>query len=104
MKILTLILVSLALGTSYLAAADQAASATTPSAKFAKSKKAKTKNVRVIKSKLSTDHEFEDKLVNGQYQYPDEATATVDDEKILDDLVGVRKEFKDRLKQSAERR
>ena len=60
--------------------------------------------VRVIKSKLKMEHDFSDKLVNGQYQYPDEATATVDDEKILDDLVGVRKEFKDRLNQSAERR
>jgi hypothetical protein len=57
-----------------------------------------------VKSGVGTNHNFDDKLVNGQYQYPDEATATVDDEKMLDDLIGVRKNFKDRLTESTDRR
>lgn len=58
---------------------------------------------KIKTSKLKTNHDFGDKLVNGKYQYPDEANARVDDEKELDDLIGVRKNFKDRLKESAER-
>jgi hypothetical protein len=53
------------------------------------------------KSHLSTDVNFEDQLVNGKYAYPDEAIATVEDEKLLDDLLAVRKNFKDRLKESS---
>lgn len=54
--------------------------------------------------KLSTDINFEDLLVKGQYQYPDEAMVTVDDEKGLDDLLQVRPHFKDRLNQASMRR
>jgi hypothetical protein len=53
------------------------------------------------KSHLSTDVNFEDQLVNGKYAYPDEAIATVEDEKLLNDLLAVRKNFKDRLKESS---
>jgi hypothetical protein len=52
-------------------------------------------------SRLSTDVNFEDQLVNGKYAYPDEAIATVEDEKLLNDLLAVRKNFKDRLKDSS---
>lgn len=56
------------------------------------------------KKHLSTNVNFEDLVVSGQYQYPDEATATVENEKTLNDLIGVRKDFKDRLKLSSQRR
>jgi len=55
------------------------------------------------KGHLSTNVNFEDQLVNGKYAYPDEAIATVEDDKLLDDLLGVRKNFKDRLKQASAR-
>lgn len=55
------------------------------------------------KSHLSTNVNFEDQLVNGKYAYPDEAIATVEDDKLLNDLLSVRKDFKDRLKQASAR-
>ena len=65
---------------------------------------APNKSRKVRFSKLNTNHNFEDKLIDGKYQYPDEANAKVDDEKLLDDLIGVRKNFRDRMKESAQRR
>jgi hypothetical protein len=64
---------------------------------------APTKKAKVKKSGLSTNVNFEDQLVNGKYAYPDEALATVEDEKLLNDLLAVRKNFKDRLKQTSMR-
>jgi hypothetical protein len=55
------------------------------------------------KSTLSTDVNFEDQLVNGKYAYPDEAIATVEDDKLLNDLLAVRKNFKDRLEKASVR-
>ena len=54
------------------------------------------------KGQLQTDVRFEENVLQGQYQVPTEAMATVENEKILGDLLGVRKHFKDRLKQAAE--
>lgn len=51
----------------------------------------------------STAHSFEDLLVQGKYHFSDEAVTTVEEDKVLDSLIGVRTEFKDRLEQSAER-
>jgi hypothetical protein len=51
----------------------------------------------------STSHSFEDLLVQGKYHFSDEAVTTVEEDKVLDSLIGVRTEFKDRLEQSAER-
>lgn len=48
-------------------------------------------------SKLGTDFSFGDALVNGKYQSANEGTVTVEDDKTLVDLLGVRKHFKDRL-------
>jgi hypothetical protein len=56
------------------------------------------------KGKLSTNVNFEDLLVDGKYQYPSEATTTVENEKDLDDLIGARKHFRDRLGRSMDRR
>lgn len=51
----------------------------------------------------STQHSFEDLLVQGKYHFSDEAVTTVEEDKVLDSLIGVRTDFKDRLEQSAER-
>ena len=56
-----------------------------------------------VKRKLGTNFDFGDMMVRGKYQYPDEALTSVEDEKSLDDLLGVRKHFKDRLSQTATR-
>lgn len=60
-----------------------------------------TKNkMDIPKGRLSTDVRFEDQMVNGKYQNAFEAVSTVENEKDLDDLIGVRKSFKDRLKKT----
>jgi hypothetical protein len=46
---------------------------------------------------LQTDVKFDDSVLHGQYQTPEEALARVENEKGLSDLIGVRKHFKDRL-------
>jgi hypothetical protein len=53
-------------------------------------------------AKLSTDINFNDSMVHGRYQTPDDATAKVENEKGLSDLLAVRTQFKDRLKKSSE--
>lgn len=55
-------------------------------------------------AKLGTDFAFGNEMVNGRYQSADEALAVVEDEKDLNDLIGPRKHFKDRLKKSTTRR
>ena len=57
------------------------------------------KNNEGLKTKMS----FEDLLVQGKYHFTDEAVTTVEDDKILDALLPVRKDFKDRIKRSASR-
>lgn len=64
-----------------------------------------TKNKKSVSdetAKLSTDINFNDSVLHGRYQTPDEATAKVENEKSLADLLAVRTEFKDRLKKSSE--
>lgn len=50
-----------------------------------------------------TEHSFEDLLVQGKYHFSDESVTTVEEDKVLDALIGVRTDFKDRLENSAER-
>lgn len=52
------------------------------------------------KSSEATSHNFEDLLVQGKYHFSDEAVTTVEEDKVLDSLIGVRSDFKDRLKSS----
>jgi hypothetical protein len=51
--------------------------------------------------KKTQDMSFEDLLVSGQYHFSDEAVTTVEEDKVLNSLIGVRMDFKDRLKKSA---
>lgn len=55
------------------------------------------------KKKKSTELSFDDVLVQGKYHFSDEAVTTVEDDKILDALLGVRTDFKDRVKKSTSR-
>jgi len=48
-------------------------------------------------SALSTDVHFGDQSVGGKYQLPMEALSVVENEKSIDDLIGVRKNFRDRV-------
>lgn len=63
--------------------------------------KDETDQAKANNSKTAQTHNFEDLLVQGKYHFSDEAVTTVEDDKVLDSLVGVRTEFKDRIKQSS---
>ena len=61
-------------------------------------------NENSAKSSVGTSHSFEDLLVQGKYQFADESVTTVEEDKVLDSLIGVRSDFKDRLKKSTARK
>jgi hypothetical protein len=56
---------------------------------------------KVEKKHENTEHNFEDLLVQGKYHFSDEAVTTVEEDKVLDALIGVRADFKDRLQKSS---
>ncbi|HEY8270635.1 MAG TPA: hypothetical protein VIG33_07075 [Pseudobdellovibrionaceae bacterium] len=56
--------------------------------------------VSTQKNSEATNYNFEDLLVQGKYNFSDEAVTTVEEDKVLDSLIGVRSDFKDRLKSS----
>ena len=51
------------------------------------------------KSKLTQDAVFDGAVVNGKYQMAGGAVSAVENEKSLNDIVGGRRDFKDRLRQ-----
>jgi hypothetical protein len=55
------------------------------------------------KPKSQTEMSFDDLLVQGKYHFSDEAVTTVEEDKVLDGLIGVKKDFKDRIQKSAVR-
>jgi hypothetical protein len=71
-------------------------------AKSAKKARATKKAKAAAESQLQTDVRFDDSVLHGTYQVPDEALAKVENEKTLSDLLGVRKHFKDRLSEAAQ--
>lgn len=54
-------------------------------------------------NKKSTDMSFDELLIQGKYHFTDEAVTTVEQDKVLDGLLEVRKDFKDRIQQSTTR-
>jgi hypothetical protein len=66
----------------------------------AKSQKSATsdKKKQAPKGNFKSEHTFDNAYVQGQYQIGDGGLAVVEDEKNLDDLLGMRFEFKDRLR------
>lgn len=79
-------------------------------AKSSKSKKQSTAQVtkkvtqRAQDSQLGTNFSFEAASVRGKYQTAGQGIAMVEDEKVLDDLLGLRRSFKDREAQENSRR
>ncbi len=71
---------------------------TLPNSALAKKKgSAKAKTASVQSKNLSTDVSFDGTNLYGRYNRADEAIATVEDEKIMGRLLGLRMDFKDRL-------
>lgn len=62
-----------------------------------------TKAAKDTSKSEKTDHNFEDLLVQGKYHFSDEAVTTVEEDKVLDSLLGVRTDFKDKIEQSVGR-
>lgn len=58
---------------------------------------------QAAKKNKSTDFNFDELLIQGEYHFSDELTTTVEQDKVLDALLGIRKDFKDRMKRSASR-
>lgn len=51
-------------------------------------------------NKKGTQLSFDDLLVQGKYHFADEAVTTVEQDKVLDALLGIPTDFKDRIKSS----
>lgn len=60
-------------------------------------------SIRNGHTKLSTSMAFSGSRVGGQYQVPSEATARIENEKPIEELLGLRTQFRDRMKQDEER-
>lgn len=54
-------------------------------------------------SQLGTNFRFDGTALHGKYQSSPSTVATVENDKFLEDLLGVRKSFKDRAKEDNER-
>lgn len=54
-------------------------------------------------AKLGTSHKFDANSLHGRYQASPSTTATVENDKYLEDLLGARKNFDDRIAKDAER-
>ncbi len=63
-------------------------------------KKSTPKAAAKKQSSLTTDAKFDDQAVGGKYQLPMEALSIVENEKSIDDLIGVRKNFRDRVQKT----
>lgn len=62
-----------------------------------------TPKAKKNRSRQSKEVSFDEILVQGKHHFSDEAVVTVEQDKVLDALLEVRKDFKDRIKQSAKR-
>lgn len=54
-------------------------------------------------NRRASEVSFDELLVQGKHHFSDEAVVTVEQDKVLDALLEVRKDFKDRIKKSAKR-
>ncbi|MFN7729715.1 MAG: hypothetical protein ACK5P7_11210 [Bdellovibrio sp.] len=55
------------------------------------------------RAKLGTSFRFDGSSLHGKFQNSPSTTATVENDKFLEDLLGARKHFDDRLKEDQER-
>lgn len=51
--------------------------------------------------KSSKNLSFDDLLIQGNFHFSNEYSTTVEEDKVLDSLLSIRKDFKDRIKRSA---
>ena len=58
---------------------------------------------KATKKKVSKEISFDEILIQGKHHFSDEAVVTVEQDKVLDALLQVRKDFKDRIRKSAKR-
>lgn len=70
-------------------------------ASSAEAKKAVPKNAR--DAKLGTSFRFDGSSLHGKFQASPSTTATVENDKYLEDLLGARKNFDDRIAKDVER-
>ena len=59
--------------------------------------------VYAAKKQKSTDFSFDELLIKGKHHFDNEIVTTVEQDKVLDALLSVRKDFRDRMKRSASR-
>lgn len=97
---LTLTILSLVLTVGLVAEAKTNAASNTKSKKTTKVVSSKTHANTNTNTKLSTDVKFDGQLVGGQIQTPFESLTVVENEKSIDDLIGVRQNFSDRNEKS----
>ncbi len=62
---------------------------------------AKVESPKTSVNKTGQQHSFEDLLIQGKYHFSDESVTTVEEDKVLDSLLGIRTDFKDRIEASA---
>lgn len=68
-----------------------------------KTKVTKTVKKEQVEGQLGTSFAFDAASVRGKYQMAGQGIAAVEDEKVLDDLLGLRRSFKDREAQESTR-
>lgn len=88
---------ALSLGGTFAAQAKTSAKADVKAQQQLASKAKSSKKGNAKNSKLSRDIVFDGSVVKGKYLSAGEAVSTVESEKTLDNLIGMRADFKDRL-------
>lgn len=58
------------------------------------------KQQEILQSTKTTDANFNDLLIRGKRKKMRQGEATIESDKVLDALIGVRKDFQDRVKKS----
>lgn len=80
--------------------ASSKSAAAPKSAAVKTSAKMKNRPESRLGAKLGTDFQFDEMSVRGRYQSAYEGVARVEDEKLLEDLLDYRRDYKDRLLKS----
>lgn len=112
MKHVILFITALALISPFTAQAVDAGSRSVAAKKKEHSSRAKKSSTgsrvksaaKTADPRLKQDIAFDNHAVGGKYQVPMESMTVIEDEKTLDDLIGVRQNFRDRLQSSKELR
>jgi hypothetical protein len=81
----------------------KSAKSTKKAATSAKTEVTKKSTLPGANSQLGTSFSFDAASVRGKYQLAGQGIASVQDEKVMDDLLGIRRQFKDREVQEESR-